>query len=120
MPKLYLGPGLSRRVHQALCRRLEQFMAANTEVTAPGKALVCNTESRRTELCDDIEKVVVEGCLTNKQAQRLRGRMQFAESQLFGRTGKRCLRILSDFAEGRRFALTNKDKFFPAYLSQSA
>ena len=29
MPKLYLGPGLSQRVHQALSRRLEQFMAAN-------------------------------------------------------------------------------------------
>ena len=33
MPKLYLGPGLSCRVHQALTRRLEQFMAAN--VAAP-------------------------------------------------------------------------------------
>ena len=33
MPKLYLGPGLSRRVHQVLTRRLEQFMAAN--VAAP-------------------------------------------------------------------------------------
>ena len=39
MPKLYLGPGLSRRVHQALCRRLEQFMAANTEVPAPREEL---------------------------------------------------------------------------------
>ena len=27
MPKLYLGPGLSQRVHQALTRRLESFMA---------------------------------------------------------------------------------------------
>ena len=27
MPKLYLGPGLSQRVHQALTRRLERFMA---------------------------------------------------------------------------------------------
>ena len=35
MPKLYLGPGLSSRVHQALCRRLEQFMAANAEGPAP-------------------------------------------------------------------------------------
>jgi len=77
-----------------------------------GKALVCNTESRRIELCEDIEKVILAGCLTNKQAQRLRGTMQFAESQLFGRTGIRCLRVLSDFAEGRRFALTSKDKFF--------
>ena len=33
MPKLYLGPGLSQRVHQALSRRLERFMAAN--VSAP-------------------------------------------------------------------------------------
>ena len=34
MPKLYLGPGLSQRVHQALCRRLEQFMAANVASSA--------------------------------------------------------------------------------------
>ena len=34
MPKLYLGPGLSRRVHQALTRRLEQFMAANAAAPA--------------------------------------------------------------------------------------
>ena len=34
MPKLYLGPGLSRRVHQALTRRLEQFMAANVAAQA--------------------------------------------------------------------------------------
>ena len=34
MPKLYLGPGLSQRVHQALCRRLEQFMAANVSSSA--------------------------------------------------------------------------------------
>ena len=39
MPKLYLGPGLSRRVHQALSRRLEQFMAANAEVPAPREEL---------------------------------------------------------------------------------
>ena len=42
MPKLYLGPGLSQRVHQALTRRLEQFMAANVPApaapTAPAEA----------------------------------------------------------------------------------
>ena len=27
MPKLYLGPGLSQRVHRALRQRLERFMA---------------------------------------------------------------------------------------------
>ena len=34
MPKLYLGPGLSQRVHQALSRRHEQFMAANVPAPA--------------------------------------------------------------------------------------
>ena len=34
MPKLYLGPGLSQRVHQALTRRLERFMAANVPAPA--------------------------------------------------------------------------------------
>ena len=77
-----------------------------------GKALICNTESRKVELCEELLKVVKEGRLMKKQAQRLRGRMQFAESQLFGRTGKRCLRVLADFSEGKRSVLTNKDKFF--------
>ena len=35
MPKLFnLGPGLSNRVHQALLRRLERFMAASAEASA--------------------------------------------------------------------------------------
>ena len=38
MPKLYLGPGLSHRVHQALSRRLEQFMAANAAAPASAPA----------------------------------------------------------------------------------
>ena len=45
MPKLYLGPGLSSRVHQALCRRLEQFMAANAEAAGQREA----SEFPRTE-----------------------------------------------------------------------
>ena len=35
MPKLYLGPGLSQRVHQALTRRLERFMATAALPAAP-------------------------------------------------------------------------------------
>lgn len=81
-------------------------------VASVGKAMICNTTSRCTELCDELLKVISEGRLLSKQAQRLRGRMQFAEAQLFGRTGWRCLRVLADFAEGRRSMLTEKDKFF--------
>ena len=77
-----------------------------------GFATVCNTASRVTELCADMQLVIESGVLSSKDAQRLRGRMQFADAQLFGRTGKRCLRMLGDFAENRRRNLTDKDVFF--------
>ena len=35
MPKLYLGPGLSQRVHRALSQRLERFMANAALPAAP-------------------------------------------------------------------------------------
>ena len=38
--------------------------------------------------------------------------MQFAEAQLFGRTGRRCLKVLADFAEARKVKLLPKDPFF--------
>ena len=42
--------------------------------------------------------------------------MQFAEAQMFGRTGRRCLRVLSDFAEGHKQKLQTKDVFFFAFV----
>lgn len=65
-----------------------------------GIALVCNIDSKVTELCSDLQKVIDVGIRGAKQAQRLRGRMQFAETQMFGRTGRRCLKVFSAFAEG--------------------
>jgi len=37
--------------------------------------------------------------------------MQFADSQIFGKTSKRCMRILADFSEGKRARLQPKDCF---------
>ena len=81
-------------------------------MASTGKALVCNTASRCAELCEELRKVTEDGRLLNKQAQRLRGRVQFAESQLFGRTGKRCLRVLANFSAGRKSLLAEKDNIF--------
>lgn len=92
------------------CSALGVFF--DVSVASSGKAFISNTEARSAELCDELSKVVKDGKLTNKNAQRLRGRMQFAESQLFGRTGRRCMRVLTDFAEGRKYSLSHKDKFF--------
>ena len=77
-----------------------------------GSVFVKNTESRVLELCNDLQEIITGGVLSSKQAQRLRGRMQFAEAQMFGRTGRRCLRVLGEFAEGRRQKLQTKDIFF--------
>jgi hypothetical protein len=60
----------------------------------------------------ELQTVLNDGHLGAKQAQRLRGKMQFAENQLFGRTGRRCLKVLSVFAEGHKYKLQNKDIFF--------
>ena len=38
--------------------------------------------------------------------------MQFAEAQIFGRTRRRCLKVLTKFAEGRIQKLKEKDVFF--------
>lgn len=75
-------------------------------------ALVSNTASRVDELVADLEEILQRGTLGSKDAQRIRGRMQFAESQMYGRTGKRCLRTLNEFAECRKFRLSPKDSFF--------
>ena len=83
----------------------------NLSNSAKGLATVCNTASRVTELCDELMEVITAKKLSSKMAQRLRGRMQFAESQMFGRTGRRCLKVLSSFAEGHKQKLNDKDIF---------
>ena len=89
------------------------------EHSSVGVAKICNTASRVTELCADIDKVLSERVLSSKTAQRLRGRMQFADAQIFGKTGRRCLRVLADFGENRRRILTDKDCFFLKVFKQT-
>ena len=57
-------------------------------MSSQGLSFVKNTESRVQELCKDLEEVIQAKVLSAKSAQRLRGRMQFAETRIFGRTGK--------------------------------
>ena len=55
-----------------------------------------NTESRINEVCAIIRAVVNSGELSYKEAIRLRGRLQFADGQLFGRLGKLCLKSITE------------------------
>ena len=78
--------------------------------SAAGQALVQHASTRIDELCADLLATLNEGLIGPKTVKRLRGRMQFAEAQLFGRIGPRCLNVLTDFAKGRRNKLLPRDR----------
>eukprot|EP00435_Cladocopium_sp_Y103_P054436 s1937_g17.t1 len=68
-----------------------------------GTATVMNTPERVDELIADIDQILQSGTLTRREGERLRGRLQFASSQLFGRVIRNYLRQLSKhIASGRR------------------
>ena len=73
---------------------------------------VTNTASRIEEACLEIQRVLSSGSISQVETQKLRGRMQFAESQIYGRTGKRCIACLKDFASRKRSRITQRDALF--------
>ena len=60
-----------------------------------GTVLFDNTEKRTQELLSSLSKVLISGKLSRHEALRLRGRLQFACGQLFGRIGKASLAVLT-------------------------
>ena len=60
-----------------------------------GMAFVCNTDDRVEELCEALDQVIKLGKLKRSEGERLRGRLQFACGQLFGRTARNHIRVLS-------------------------
>eukprot|EP00435_Cladocopium_sp_Y103_P054063 s402_g17.t1 len=63
--------------------------------TPSGTFAIANTVSRKDELKDTLQHVLSEGFLGRSEAERLRGRLQFASNQLFGRRFRNCLRELN-------------------------
>lgn len=59
---------------------------------------VANVSSRVEELTREIEHVLSTRKLKKSAANKLRGRMQFAENQIFGRLSRRCLKAISEHA----------------------
>jgi hypothetical protein len=66
------------------------------EESATGVVKFTNTESRAAELKSIINTIIGKGSMTLVEAQRLRGRMQFMDGQLFGRLGKLCMREVTN------------------------
>ena len=56
--------------------------------------------------------MISEKFISGATARGLRGRMVFADAQLFGRTGKRCVQVLSRYSQRGKSHLSDDDCFF--------
>ncbi|CAE7668743.1 ANKRD50 [Symbiodinium sp. CCMP2592] len=75
--------------------------------TGSGVLKVRNTEKRRKELTAAIKGFLDKGTMTQKEALQLRGRLQFAQAQFFGRLGRRCLTEVTKHAYTGRSKLSS-------------
>ena len=73
----------------AMCKALG--VTIDVSLMHQGRVLIDNTEARKKELGEFIEKIVTTRKLSSVDALKLRGRMQFTAGQLFGRVAKTCL-----------------------------
>ena len=75
-------------------------LGVNVDVSSmrQGTVLIDNTEARKKELGEFIDKVVPTKKLSSVDALKLRGRMQFTAGQLFGRVAKTCLARVTNHA----------------------
>ncbi|CAE7790755.1 pol [Symbiodinium sp. CCMP2592] len=78
--------------------------------TGSGVLKVKNTEKRRKELTGAIKGFLDKGTMTQKEALQLRGRLQFAQAQFFGRLGRRCLTEVTKHAYTGRSKLSSMAK----------
>ena len=72
-----------------------------------GLLKVQNTEARKRELASTIETIVSNGGAHAKEFECLRGRLQFAESQVFGRGAAQRMRVVSKAMKLSGFVVLN-------------
>ena len=99
-------------------------LGVNIDLTGFSNAVVkiSNTEDRKKEILGNISSHLGSKKMTSVEAQKLRGRMQFAENQIFGRQARRCLKAVSEHLHTGRFVmdheLCNILTEFSEYLNQ--
>ena len=67
--------------------------------TKSGLVSVYNTDSRKTEIKDSIDKLLETGAYKRGELLTLRGRLLFAENQIFGKPCNVAMKIVSSYAE---------------------
>ena len=70
----------------------------NLTSTEHGRVMLSNTASRIAELVQTISEILESNSLPRAAALRLRGRMQFCDSFLFGRASRLCLQAVTKHA----------------------
>ncbi|CAK8987291.1 unnamed protein product, partial [Durusdinium trenchii] len=82
----------------------QTFCALGVEISfkswSKGIAVWQNTKRRIRELVETIDKILEAGELAQPLALSLRGRMQFARRQIWGRSSKICLNAITNHAYG--------------------
>jgi ribonuclease HI len=73
---------------------------------AAGPFTVGHTAERRQELCEALEAILKTKCVEPKQAERLRGRMQWFEGYAFGRIAQHSLKTLGELAMRQQRVVT--------------
>ena len=94
---LYDSDGKKASPFSDCCKALGVLF--DVKLSSAGKVFTRNTDERVEELRNDILQVVADGVILGSRARSLQGRMLFADSQIFGRVGRRCTRVLSSCSE---------------------
>ena len=92
------------------CRALG--IVFNLQLSGSGMAELANTGERVSEICELLQSAINDGVVSGANGRRLYGRMVFADAQLFGRTGKRYMQVLSRCSQSNKSKLSNNDCFF--------
>ena len=70
---------------------------------------VCNTQSRKAELAANIASMISDGGASAKAFESLRGRLLFAENQIFGRLACQHMRTLSAACRNQGYVTISDD-----------
>ena len=73
-----------------------------------GLFFVTNTVERVEELVAEIDEAMKSNLLPWRDGEKLRGRLQFASSQMFGRRFRRLLKVLSNHVTAGRQTLSSR------------
>ena len=105
VPSFHFLVGKFPRTNCSPSLRFAKVLGVQLDLRQSGDSLclVSNTTERVEELVQDIDNILSAGTLPKAEGERLRGRLQFASSQVFGRKLKRLLKVLSNHvAMGRK------------------